>query len=116
MKTKTPKKDPYVITAKQARSLMGTFKEKGKLRVHTIDCFGPAIMGANCDLKTIMERLKEIELTEPEQIRLAGPNMLAMGHGFAFWKNDQVGYEYVQTDKKKLEALYKEVGLEFPKK
>jgi hypothetical protein len=63
-----------------------------------------------------MERLKTIEKTEPDQIRLAGPNMTGVGHGIGYWKNDKVGYEFLQTDKTKLEAHYKKVGLEFPPK
>ena len=115
MKTKE-NKDLYVITAKQAKSLMETFKEKGKLRVHCMDNPGFAMMGYNVDLKTIMERLKKIEADTPDQIRLAGPNMQSIQHGIAYWKDDKTGYVFIQTDKNKLEAFHKEVGVKFPKK
>jgi len=115
MKTKE-KKDPYVITAKQARSLMEPHKEKGKLRVHCMDNPGFAMMGYDVDLKTIMERLKKIEADEPDQIRLAGPNMQSIQHGIAYWKDNQTGYVFIKTNEQKLEAFHKEVGVKFPKK
>lgn len=113
---KKQEQDPHRLTAKEARALLDTHKEKNKLRVHTIEGMGPIMMGCNVDLKIIMERLKQIESTEPDQIRLAGPNMTGVGHGIGYWKNDKVGYEFLQTDKTKLEAHYKKVGLEFPSK
>lgn len=116
MKTKTPKKDPFVITAKQARTLMEPHKECGKLRVHCMDTPGFAMMGYNVDLKEIMNRLKKLEETEPDQIKLAGPNMQAVNHGICYWRNDETGYVFIETNKEKLEAFHKEVGAKFPKK
>lgn len=116
MAKKLTKKDPYVLTVKQARALMEPHKEGGKLRVHCMDNPGFAMMGYNVDLKETMNRLKKLEQTEPDQIRLGGPNMQAVNHGICYWKNDETGYVFIKTNKEKLEAFHKEVGVKFPKK
>ena len=92
--------DPFKLTVQEAISLLLTFKEKGKLRTHTLEGGGLYMAGCNMDLKTIKERMKE-----SDHVCLAGPNMRGMSHGVAYWSEKDDNYIFVETDTKKLKAL-----------
>lgn len=94
--------NPHRISKEVAMTILQTFKEKNKLRIHTFE----GNMGCNVDLKTIKERL------ETSQILLAGKNMQAMGHGVAYF-DEKRGYMFLETDEKKLKALHKKLKLKF---
>jgi hypothetical protein len=104
MAKKKVEPDKHVLTVDEAIALLSPHKEGRKLRVHTFEQRGKALWGCDMDLKNIKNYIKE-----SEDLRLSGPKMRAMGHGFAFFSS--VGYIFVETDRDKIDALHKERGI-----
>jgi hypothetical protein len=93
-------KDESELTPKEALELLQTHLEGKKKRLHTFEG-GAFLMGCDMDLSTIKERLNN-----SKHICLSGKNMKAMGHGVAY-KQESGSYLFLETDKKKLEAIHK---------
>ena len=92
--------DPFKLTVKEAVSVLATFKEKGKLRIHTLEGGGFYMSGCNMDLKDVKERMEK-----SQHVALSGPHMRGMGHGVAYWDEKSDNYLFLETDKTKLKAL-----------
>jgi hypothetical protein len=102
---KKNKTDLHKLTPEIALSLLEPHKERMKLRVHSFTGGGFALMGCDIDLTQIKKYLKETS-----DIRLAGPNMLGMGHGVAYYDEKQ-GYVFLETNKEKLAKIFNERGI-----
>ena len=104
---------PYTLTIAEALSLLKTFIEKRKKRIHTFD----GMMGCNVDLKDIKARLTQSftngEEAKDDYIRLAGNNMKAMGHCVAFYDPKYNHWLFLETDPEKAKAFYKSRKLKF---
>ena len=98
---KVAKKDVSELTAKEAIGLLSSHLEGKKKRVHTFTGFGGMLMGCDIDLSNLKKRL-----SKAKSIMLAGPNMKGMGHGVAL-EEEGKGFMFLETDSKKLEAIYK---------
>ena len=101
--------EPYTLTVAEALSLLSTFTEKRKKRkkrIHTFD----GMMGCNVDFKDIKERLKKSfdngEINKDDYIRLAGPNMKAIGHCVGFYDPKYNGWLFLETDPVKAKKIY----------
>jgi hypothetical protein len=95
-KKETP--DPALLTIIEALDLLNIHIESGKKKVHTLSGNG-FLMGCDYTLSSIKKHLKETK-----HICLSGPNMRGMGHGVAFLESKS-GYTFLETDKKKLDAI-----------
>jgi hypothetical protein len=100
------KDDPHKLTPEEALSLVEVFEEFGRDRTHSLSGTGFGMFGCNMDMTSV-----EAYIKKEGEARIAGPNMNAMGHGIAFFKQGE-GYIFIQTNKEKLDALIKERGIE----
>ena len=95
------------LTAEQALDLLDTYKEKRKLRVHTMTGAMGAmgiVMGCAIDLSDIKKRFKNAKKGD---IGLAGPNMRNSRHGVYFFEKGK-GTMFLQTNDTKLSKIHKE--------
>jgi Pyruvate/2-oxoacid:ferredoxin oxidoreductase gamma subunit len=100
--------DVEALTVDEALALLETHISKGKNRVYTLIGGGFALMGCDSDLSHIKKVMKA-----SDDIRLAGPNMTAIGHGVGVWTKN--GWEFISTNKEKLKAIHKQRGLTYNK-
>lgn len=68
------------------------------------------MMGCNVDFKDIKERLKQSfaqgEIDKDDYIRLAGPNMKAIGHCVGFYDPKYNRWLFLETDPVKAKEIY----------
>jgi hypothetical protein len=98
---KNKEMDKAQLTPKEAETLIAVHLEGKTKRVHTFSGGGGILMGCDIDLSDLKKRFKTAEY-----IGLAGINMTGMGHGIAIQEKGK-GYLFLETDKKKLDAVYK---------
>lgn len=98
--TITPDLAKRVLTVDEALSLLETFTDNRKKRLHTFDIsFG--LMGCDMDLTEVKKRLKACNDGE---IMLAKGYMFRMNHAVAFYQENR-GWLYLATNSKKMEQL-----------
>ena len=94
--------DKKFLTPKEAVSLLNTYTEDRKVRVHTFSLFLFAMAGCAMDLarvKRILANAKE------DEIKISIDRMRNMSHGVSvFTKKD--GWLYIETDEEKLKEFY----------
>ena len=88
------------LTIDEALSVLSIHLEGKKQRVHTIEGGWGFMMGCDMDLSDIKKIFKTTKY-----IGVAGSNMKGMGHGIVF-EDEKKGYTFLETNKKKLDALF----------
>ncbi len=91
------------LTSKEALSLLNTYREGRKLRVHSYEGGAGILMGCAIDLKSIVEYFKDAK-----EIGLSGKHMRSLGHGVVFLHPLYNRYTFLQTDRDKIDAIWKE--------
>lgn len=94
---------PTYLTAKQAVELLGLHLDGKKKRVHTMEAMVFGMAGCDMDLTEIKKLFK---VAEADDICLSGPNMRAINHGVAVWREKR-GWLFISTDEKKLKNFEK---------
>lgn len=94
------KQDPHKLTFDEALSLIEIHMEGKKKRTHSFEG-GLGLMGCDMDLTTVKKQMKD-----SDDIRLSGPNMHRMGHGFGYYREGR-GYLFIKTDMTKVKEVIK---------
>ena len=94
--------DKKFLTPKEAMSLLNTYTEDRKVRVHTFSLCSIAIIGCGMDLariKRILANAKE------DEIKISIDRMRNLSHGVSVWTKKD-GWLYIETDEEKLKEFY----------